>query len=408
MISCDRPMITHGERAAFPVPLPALSSVEIRRVIPIAGRRDPRPPHRGGGAGARRAPAGRPPALPRVRPSLSDSRGARGRLPRPLSPRTASSRCRGATSARSSATRSRRSRSSTRCRAPTRCPSGCSAATCTARTARTGSRRSRSAIRRRSARRGTSGRRSSRPWRSRAARRRSSRPTTSRSSPRSGPSRSSARRRRAACERRYVSNGNGTPEVLDYIRPWVDFYKVDLKSMDDKHYRAARRRAAERARHDRRHSRAGRLARGPHAGDPGLQRLGGGAAPGGAVHRLGLAGHPVARDGLPSRLQDDRPRHDAGPRRSCGRARSARPRACATSTPATSRARWGSGRTRVVRAAATRSSSARASGCSRTGSSGEPVPLRHLDPGALGRVPARGRRARTGSRCPSSDPRPIL
>jgi pyruvate formate lyase activating enzyme len=35
----------------------------------------------------------------------------------------------------------------------------------------------------------------------------------------------------------YVSNGNGTPEVLEYIRPWVDFYKVDLKSMRDKHYR---------------------------------------------------------------------------------------------------------------------------------------------------------------------------
>jgi pyruvate formate lyase activating enzyme len=35
----------------------------------------------------------------------------------------------------------------------------------------------------------------------------------------------------------YVSNGNATPEVLDFIRPWVDFYKVDLKSMDDKHYR---------------------------------------------------------------------------------------------------------------------------------------------------------------------------
>ncbi len=35
----------------------------------------------------------------------------------------------------------------------------------------------------------------------------------------------------------YVSNGNGTPKVLDYIRPWIDFYKVDLKSMDDKHYR---------------------------------------------------------------------------------------------------------------------------------------------------------------------------
>jgi pyruvate formate lyase activating enzyme len=35
----------------------------------------------------------------------------------------------------------------------------------------------------------------------------------------------------------YVSNGNGTPEVIDYIRPWVDLYKVDLKSFDDAHYR---------------------------------------------------------------------------------------------------------------------------------------------------------------------------
>lgn len=35
----------------------------------------------------------------------------------------------------------------------------------------------------------------------------------------------------------YVSNGNGTPEVLKFIRPYVDLYKVDLKSFDDKHYR---------------------------------------------------------------------------------------------------------------------------------------------------------------------------
>ena len=34
----------------------------------------------------------------------------------------------------------------------------------------------------------------------------------------------------------YVSNGNGTPEVLEYIRPWVDLYKVDLKSFDEQHY----------------------------------------------------------------------------------------------------------------------------------------------------------------------------
>jgi pyruvate formate lyase activating enzyme len=35
----------------------------------------------------------------------------------------------------------------------------------------------------------------------------------------------------------YVSNGNGTPEVLDYIKPWVSLYKVDLKSFRDRHYR---------------------------------------------------------------------------------------------------------------------------------------------------------------------------
>ncbi|PYP99558.1 MAG: hypothetical protein DMF82_24520 [Acidobacteria bacterium] len=35
----------------------------------------------------------------------------------------------------------------------------------------------------------------------------------------------------------YVSNGNGTPEVLEYIKPWVSLYKVDLKSFRDRHYR---------------------------------------------------------------------------------------------------------------------------------------------------------------------------
>jgi pyruvate formate lyase activating enzyme len=35
----------------------------------------------------------------------------------------------------------------------------------------------------------------------------------------------------------YVSNGNATAEVLDYLRPYVDLYKVDLKSFDDRHYR---------------------------------------------------------------------------------------------------------------------------------------------------------------------------
>jgi pyruvate formate lyase activating enzyme len=35
----------------------------------------------------------------------------------------------------------------------------------------------------------------------------------------------------------YVSNGNGTPQVLEYLRPWVDLYKVDLKSFVDRDYR---------------------------------------------------------------------------------------------------------------------------------------------------------------------------
>ncbi len=34
----------------------------------------------------------------------------------------------------------------------------------------------------------------------------------------------------------FVSNGNGTPQVLEYLRPWIDLYKVDLKSFDDRHY----------------------------------------------------------------------------------------------------------------------------------------------------------------------------
>jgi pyruvate formate lyase activating enzyme len=35
----------------------------------------------------------------------------------------------------------------------------------------------------------------------------------------------------------FVSNGNATPEVLRYLRPWLDLYKVDLKSFNDRRYR---------------------------------------------------------------------------------------------------------------------------------------------------------------------------
>jgi pyruvate formate lyase activating enzyme len=43
--------------------------------------------------------------------------------------------------------------------------------------------------------------------------------------------------RQAGLTTSYVSNGNGTPEVLEYIKPWVDLYKVDLKSFQDRNYR---------------------------------------------------------------------------------------------------------------------------------------------------------------------------
>jgi pyruvate formate lyase activating enzyme len=43
--------------------------------------------------------------------------------------------------------------------------------------------------------------------------------------------------RKVGLKTSYVSNGNGTPEVLEYIRPWVDLYKVDLKSFQDRSYR---------------------------------------------------------------------------------------------------------------------------------------------------------------------------
>ncbi|HEY3343268.1 MAG TPA: radical SAM protein, partial [Anaerolineae bacterium] len=36
----------------------------------------------------------------------------------------------------------------------------------------------------------------------------------------------------------YVSNGNATREVLEYIRPYTDAYKIDLKTMRDANYRS--------------------------------------------------------------------------------------------------------------------------------------------------------------------------
>ncbi len=36
----------------------------------------------------------------------------------------------------------------------------------------------------------------------------------------------------------FVSNGNATPEALDFLQPWLAAYKVDLKSFNDRRYRS--------------------------------------------------------------------------------------------------------------------------------------------------------------------------
>jgi pyruvate formate lyase activating enzyme len=35
----------------------------------------------------------------------------------------------------------------------------------------------------------------------------------------------------------YVSNGNATPEVMDYLSPYLSGFKIDLKTMQDRNYR---------------------------------------------------------------------------------------------------------------------------------------------------------------------------
>jgi pyruvate formate lyase activating enzyme len=43
--------------------------------------------------------------------------------------------------------------------------------------------------------------------------------------------------RQAGMRTLFISNGNATREALDYLSPWLDGYKIDLKTMSDKNYR---------------------------------------------------------------------------------------------------------------------------------------------------------------------------
>ena len=133
----------------------------------------------------------------------------------------------------------------------------------------------------------------------------------------------------------FVSNGNGTPRVLDYIRPWVDLYKVDLKSFDDRHYRQLGGRIEPiletiRALHE-----MGiwleivtLLIPGFNDSPDEIDRLT-------TLRRRRLARHPVARHGVPQGLPDDRSRRTRRRRCWCAPPRSGAGTACATSTPGT-------------------------------------------------------------------------
>jgi pyruvate formate lyase activating enzyme len=44
--------------------------------------------------------------------------------------------------------------------------------------------------------------------------------------------------RQAGLQCAFVSNGNATPEALDYLEPWIVAYKIDLKSFNDARYRS--------------------------------------------------------------------------------------------------------------------------------------------------------------------------
>ena len=140
------------------------------------------------------------------------------------------------------------------------------------------------------------------------ARASSSAPTTSRSSRASGRWPSSRKRRAAGLATGFVSNGNGTPEVLEYLRPWVDLYKVDLKSFDDRRYRELGGRLEPILDTIRRLHAMGVWVEIVTLLIPGLQRLARRAAAADGVRRGRVARHPVARHGVSWRLQDDRAR----------------------------------------------------------------------------------------------------
>ena len=214
-------------------------------------------------------------------------------------------------------------------RARRRSPSACSAATTTAATARTGSPRRRCAIPRAVA--PPSAITPEQLVRARPARTARRIVTSTYNEPLITSEWAVAVFKRGARPRgscaRTSRTATAPPEVLDYLRPWVSLYKVDLKGFRRPALPRAGRHARARARHDPRAPRAGLLGRGRDAGRAGLQRLRRGAA---ATSRASwsrvspdIPWHVTAFH--PDYKMTDRPR-DVGRSRCCARPRSARGR----------------------------------------------------------------------------------
>ena len=112
----------------------------------------------------------------------------------------------------------------------------------------------------------------------------------------------------------FVSNGNGTPQVLEYLRPWIDLYKVDLKSFDDRHYHELGGRIGPILETIRSLHQMGfwleivtLLIPGFNDSEARVARIDG-------VSRQRLARHSLARDRVSQRLQDGRSRRHAAER----------------------------------------------------------------------------------------------
>ncbi len=94
----------------------------------------------------------------------------------------------------------------------------------------------------------------------------------------------------------YVSNGNATPEVLEYLRPYLTGMKIDLKSMQDKNYRQLGGVLKNVLDTIKRVKEIGPLAGSGHAGRPGLQRQQRRVVGGGPLPFRYLARYPLACD----------------------------------------------------------------------------------------------------------------